>query len=389
MRGAHARLAGGRVAWGGIALGVAVGLLSPLSPLPFEPEARAQDASDLARAREAFKQGLADEQAGKYDKAAGEFETARTLAQKETPQVLFHLGVCHARVGRLVAARGELLAAVERARVEGLDKVGATAKTELDRVAPRIATLTVEKPTTGAVTAMTLDRVDATAKVGAPIEVDPGPHDIHVEIAGAPPRDAHVTVGDGEKRDVVLPGERPGAAGAAAAVGTAAGAGTAAAPGAGSAPGGAPASDGAPASGAAPGSDATPGTPPEGAPGSESPPGGSRTLGWILAGGGAALLAGGAVFWVLRQNEINTLDNECGSDHQGCPASGHSNVDAGKLDDALGVTLFVAGGAAVLGGAGWLLFGPHGGGATPAAQWRVTPVVTAHGGGVGVQGVTW
>ena len=112
-----------------------------------ETAARSQDASDLARARGAFKHALADEQAGQYEKAAGEFDQARTLAQKETPQVLFHLGVCHARLGHLVAARSELSSAATRAKAEGLDKVATAAMTELDAVLPRIATVTVKAAT--------------------------------------------------------------------------------------------------------------------------------------------------------------------------------------------------------------------------------------------------
>lgn len=324
------------------------------------PGAAAQDANDLARAREAFKQALADEQAGQFEKAATEFDSARTLAQKETPQVLFHLGVCHARLGRLVQARGELRSAVERATADELDKVAATAKTELDAVLPRIGTITVKKPPQGTVTSMTLDRVDATAKLGSPVDVDPGPHDVHAELSGAPSADVHVTVAEGEHKDVALPG--PGGGAPAPLV----------------APVASPTST--PTSPPAPGANTQ--TPaPDSAPSSMS-----KTLGWVLVGTGAAALVGGTVFWVLRSNEVNTLNGECGPTQQTCPKGAQSDIDSGKLDDTLGVTLFIAGGAAVLAGAGLLVFGGH---SSPAMAVHVTPFVTGRSAGIGVTGATW
>ena len=109
-------------------------------------------------------------------------------------------------------------------------------------------------------------------------------------------------------------------------------------------------------------------------------------LGWILAGGGAAAVGAGVVFWVLRGNQINTLNGECGPNGQACPKSAQSDIDSGKLDNALGVSLFIAGGAAALAGAGLLVFGGHGAQSTAV---RVTPVFTGRSAGLGVTGVTW
>ena len=324
--------------------------------------ARAQDASDLARAREAFKRALADEQAGQFEKAASEFTEARTLAQKETPQVLFHLGVCHAHLGRLVVARGELSSAVDRAKAEGLDKVATAAKAELDAVLPRIATVTVRTPDHGAVTSMTLDRVDATAKLGSPIDVDPGPHDVHAELSGGPPADVHLTLADGEHKDVPLVGATSAGAPSLAPV---------------------PPSPVAPGPAPAPGPDASSASPPSDA---STPSSGTRTLGWIVGGTGVALVAGGAVFWVLRGNEVSTLSGECGPTQHACPASASSDISSGKTYDAVGLSLFIAGGAAVLGGAGLLLLGGH---SSTSTAMQVTPFVTGHSAGLGVTGVTW
>src|SRR5579872_3504057 len=101
---------------GAMRVGAAVlsGVVAAAMLLP--ARASAQDEAGRARAERAFKQALADEQAGLYEKAAAELVEARTAAQKETPQMLFHLGVCHAHLGRVVAARDELREALERAQ---------------------------------------------------------------------------------------------------------------------------------------------------------------------------------------------------------------------------------------------------------------------------------
>jgi hypothetical protein len=322
-------------------------------------DASAQDANDLTRARDAFKQALADEAAGKYDRAAAEFDQARTLAQKETPQVLFHLGVCHAHLGQLVIAREELTRAANRATTEKLDNVATTAKAELEKVAPRIASLTILKPTNGSVKSMTLDRADVTAKLGAAIDVDPGPHDVHVEVSDGPPFDAHFTLGDGEKKSLQVtmatnPADGPPA------------------PPPAPTPAGTPA--GAPPPASASASDATPTS------------GSSSLVGWLLVGGGAAALVGGTVFWVMRSNEINTLNGECGPSQQACPKGAQNDINSGKTDNTVADTLFIVGGAAALAGAGLLVFGGHGSSAPSTA---IAPFVTPQSAGIGISGTTW
>jgi hypothetical protein len=89
------------------------------------------------------------------------------------------------------------------------------------------------------------------------------------------------------------------------------------------------------------------------------------------------------VFWVLRGNEISTLEQGCPMRVR-CAAGLQSDYDNGKTYGALGVALFSAGGAAVLAGGGVLLFG--GGKSTPAASLQVAPSVGANGGGLTVRG---
>ena len=309
----------------------------------------AQEEGDLAGAERSFAQALADEQAGRCDRALGELAQARTLARKDTPQVLFHMGVCHERIGRVVLARDDLRAALDRAQTLGLANVTEAARALLGTVESRIARLTVTARDRRVVTALAVDGVDVTTKLDAPIELDPGDHDVRAAYAQGAPGLARVTLKDGERRE--LPA--PEAAAAAPPL--------------------------------APATSPPPPVPPPQPPSAPVASSGSHTVAWALLGGGAALLAGGGVFWALRGNAIGTLDQHCGTTHQSCPNSDQGTYDSGKLDDALGLTLFAAGGAAALASAGLLVFGGHGG--TSAVS--VTPIGVARGVGLGLEGALW
>lgn len=314
---------------------------------------------DIAKAEQTFKQALTDEQAGAYDKALGEFTQASELAHKQTPQLLFHLGVCNAKLGHLLAAREELRTAADRAQQEGLENVMTQSKAQLADVQPRIAGITLTRPSQGTLTTVTVDGADATSKVGTLVDVDPGAHAVHVTYADGPPRDVSVKLAEGERRDVAIPPPEVASSAAAA----------------------------APAPSTGEESRPAPQVPAEATP---APSGGStRTVGWILVGGGAALVAGGVVMWILRGNEVSTLDPECGANRQSCPSSAQSDISSGKLYDALGVTGFVAGGAAALAGIGLLVFGGSHADAAAAGSVSVGPMFARGGGGLRVTGDLW
>ncbi len=323
--------------------------------------ARAQEPGDLAKAEQAFKQALADEQAGAFDKALGEFTQAGQLAHKQTPQLLYHLGVCNAKLGHLLAARQQLRAAAERAQGEGLENVMTQSKAQLADVQPRIAGIALTRPAQGTVTAVTVDGADATSKLGTQVDVDPGAHVVHVTYADGTAQDVNVKLADGEHRDVAIPAP--------------------------AAPGTASAKPPATSEGAAAPAQQTASPSPE-TPAASSSGGSTRTIGWILVGGGAALVAGGVVMWILRGNEISTLNGACHPTPQDCPSSAQGDISNGKLYDALGVTGFVAGGAAALAGVGLLVFGGSHDGSTTTGV-TLGPMFAHGGGGVRLTGVVW
>jgi hypothetical protein len=165
----------------------------------------AQQLLDLKQAEFSFRQAIIDEQAGLWDVAVTGFTNARTLARKETPQLLYHLGICHARLGKVVTSRDELVRAIARAQHEGRDDLATVMKAELADVQPRIASVALTRPSRGEVTAVTIDGADVTGKLGLAIDLDPGAHAVHVTYASDPPSDVTVTLAEGERRALPIP----------------------------------------------------------------------------------------------------------------------------------------------------------------------------------------
>jgi hypothetical protein len=296
--------------------------------------AHGQTAADVQGAERDFQAGLTAEKAGDWSGALAEFVEARELARKETPQLLYHLGLCHSKLGKLVLGREELLEAVKRAQADGLQNVATTASAQLSEVQPRIASLALTAPARGAVSSATVDGVDATGQLGTSIDLDPGPHQVRITYRGALPTNLHVTLGDGEHRAIAVPE---------------------------------PAAEPVPLVG----------------PAARS----GKLAGWILIGGGASLAIGGAIFWALRDGAVSTLTRDCGPTGHACPESDQSTINTGKVDDAVGVALLTAGAAATLAGAGFLLFSGSRKSETTAV--RLGPLVTRQGGGLRLQGALW
>jgi hypothetical protein len=324
--------------------------------------AGAQESDRLQQANAAFSRGLALENAAGFAEALAQFEAAAALAGREAPQTELHIGHCQSKLGLLADARQHLVHAVELARASGAKRVEQAAQEELDQVAPRVPTLTLAKPAQGTVTRVAIDdRAVPVSALGTPLALNAVEHHVAVDFDGRPPLALTVVLREGAHETVSL--EPPGTA---------------------------PAPAKPPPAPARPPPAATPVgdnsvlhnvvlEPTETAP----PASHGGVLGWVLLGGGAALAAGGAVFWVLRGNEMGTLDSGCPS-RTNCPANLKSDDDKGKLYDALGITLFSAAGAAVLAGGGVLLFG--GSKSAPAGSLQVAPVAGAGGGGLTVRG---
>lgn len=95
---------------------------------------------------------------------------------------------------------------------------------------------------------------------------------------------------------------------------------------------------------------------------------------WILMGSGAALLVAGTVTGVIALGKTNDIEDRCPNDV--CPRSFDLDSERGTAKTFVRVTdvLFIVGGLAVAGGAGWLLFGSGGNGDKPKAARLAHPL---------------
>lgn len=69
---------------------------------------------------------------------------------------------------------------------------------------------------------------------------------------------------------------------------------------------------------------------------------GRRTLGWVIAGAGAGILAASGVTFLVRQGKLNELEDQCPS-RTNCPDSLRDTVDTGKTMSTLTSILFPVG----------------------------------------------
>ena len=313
-----------------------------LMTIAWASTANAEDPSDLARAEKSFQQALAYEQIGAFDKALGELVEASELGLRPTPLFLYHLGHCHLYVGMFVEARDELTRAVHQADLAGQRDVAAKASVELRGADAGVASLTLTPPAHGDLAELLVDQTPATAKVGTRMELNPGEHQIHVVFAHRAPEDLSVSLERGERRTMAIPEPGPEIVPA------------------------------APVVVAAPAVIA------------RAPRRSYRALGWGLAVGGAAMVIGGAVLWGLRDSAVDTLTPACGPTMHLCPPPDQSVIDRGRAFDDAGVTLMIVGSAAVLFGVGLVRYG-----GPQAASFRLGPLMSTTGAGLGMSGALW
>ena len=305
--------------------GIFVALGLSLVSFTLSSPARAQSAEAIAAAKKDFADGIALEEQGKFAQALVKFRSVAKV--KETPQILFHVGLCESKTGALVEATQTLRRAVDTAHAEGNDKVESAAQGELDAATarlPRLVLAVVGQPTSVEVDGQTV-------VIDRPVPLNPGSHQIVAHYADGDVT-TNVTVAEGATAKVEL---APPAAG-----------GTAEPTG--------------PVVSAPSQQNQNPVAAPHPAQVDRgTPKTHDDTLAWVLVGGGAALVVGGFVTWKLRGDQIDTLDSICPASDQ-CPRARESEVEDAKSKGSLYSTLSVGlwgVGAAVLGTGGYLLLG--------------------------------
>jgi hypothetical protein len=164
------------------------------------------------RAGALFDQGLADMLAGNYDVACPAL--AESYRLEPLPGALFTLAECESKWGRVASARAhylEYLARIDKMSAENRDAQGdrpGVAREQVDALSAEVPELTIELAAdTPDDAVLTRDGVRVPPKmVGVAIPVDPGRHELRLEVPGRAPQSKVVELGRGERRRVTLGG---------------------------------------------------------------------------------------------------------------------------------------------------------------------------------------
>jgi hypothetical protein len=164
----------------------------------FSVEAQTASATQRARARALFGQGVVFARDGEWEQAVDRF--SRTMELTPSPVVAYNLASALESVGRIVEAC-EHLRSIER--FEHVDEqLAAEARALLTTIEPRVARLVVEVESTAAIE---LDGEPITrAEIGVELPIDPGSHRLSVRVGSGSPRERTIELEPGEHRRVSL-----------------------------------------------------------------------------------------------------------------------------------------------------------------------------------------
>jgi hypothetical protein len=284
---------------------IAAAILTGVLELAREASAEPSPA-DVLLARQLGTDGIELAQRGDCAGALTKLERAESL--HHAPTLLLRIGECQIHLGRFIAA----LSSLDRVAREKLEATSPKAfviaqqraATLMEEIRPKLATLQIEAsgPRTGATFRLDDDELKEAA-LGLDRPVNPGAHVIEVTIADGRRvrRELQIAAGATERVTLELP---------------------------------------VPATTPSDIAHATASTR------SSSESGTMRTLGWGLAGGGAAAVAVGAIFAGLTLSTKSDLDSVC-SAGKVCPSSSKSDYDSAKTTAtisgiALGVGVIAA-----------------------------------------------
>jgi hypothetical protein len=178
-------------------------------------------AQDAESAEALFDRGVADMEAGRYEKACPAIKESQRLDPR--PGTLFTLAECEAKRGRLATALGhyrDYLALYPKLLPEQQEKHKkreAIARAQQAALELEVPALKLSlSPSVPRGTVVTRDGVVvAEAGLGVAVPIDPGEHVVTVQAPGAPAIIRRVVLGPGDRKQILLddkappPGEAP------------------------------------------------------------------------------------------------------------------------------------------------------------------------------------
>ncbi|HEY2509659.1 MAG TPA: hypothetical protein VGI39_02265 [Polyangiaceae bacterium] len=271
----------------------------------------AQSESDLTAARKLFGEALAAEQSAQYADALEKFERVRAV--RDTPAVRYRIATCLEALGKVRAAlamyattsiapagdaEAATIARASREKADALSKNAGRLILTLAATAPPDAAVKVDGETI------------ASNVLGTPLLVDPGPHTVTATATRAVPFNADVTAAAGAEArvEISLPPDL---------------------------------SQPAPPPPVAPTPTAPPPPPPPVSPVSHA----RTTAGIAFAAAGGALVAGGITIWILRHEDIQSLNASCSNGV--CPLAQRDSIESTRnraiVEGPIGAGLGIAG----------------------------------------------
>lgn len=281
------------------ATGALLGVLSWGGPAMAQEPTKA----DLAKARTAFREGVAAAAAGNC--AAALLKYKEVAQVKSSPQVAFNTAECEARLGKLVSALGNYrVAASQAADDRGAANVLKEVPARIDDIESRIPKLTITRGNGADTATIELDGTEiGSGQLGSAIVVDPGSHTIVAKVGNKEYLHQNVKLGEKESKtfDVRI-------SVAAAHV-------------------------------EPPAPDPVPDTPPP-------PPERSRAPGIAVTVTGGVVLIAGLAFLAPRGAALSKLGTDCNTAMM-CPAGDESTYTSGNLFGGLSAG-FITGGAVMV-----------------------------------------
>lgn len=191
-----------RALW--VLLSIAVTLMMP-APLHAQdaPPEKEPTGEELAAARALFSEAKDLEAAGEWKKALKRLQKVAKI--KMTPQVRFHIALCHENLGRLVEAINGYELAAQEAQAVGAQDVIDNAPPRAEALRARVAHLVLEVSGKVRVSKIYLDdREVSLALAGTKIPVDPGSHRVEVRREGDVTYEMDLELAEAEKHKLEI-----------------------------------------------------------------------------------------------------------------------------------------------------------------------------------------
>lgn len=167
------------------------------------PASARADAESARRAERLFKEGADALEHGRYDEACTKLKESSVLVPALGTQ--YNLGVCYELTHRPASAKQAFLRTAElatKAGKEGLAKDAHARAKKVDVLVPRLLLRLPEGATSARVR---LDDTELEAKaLAAPIELDPGPHQIHATAPGRTAFEAKVELAESRTTEIAV-----------------------------------------------------------------------------------------------------------------------------------------------------------------------------------------